>query len=73
MAKISIKETLFEDGSLNLKVSKVEETKDVYSVKFNYFQKEFTLDNVSYEELMLVCGTIMKCATAIKEFEEKEV
>lgn len=71
MAIIRIEDTLFEDASLEIEVAKYKEEND-FIVNMKYRDREFTLDDISYEELAEVCDTIMKFANTIKEFEEKQ-
>lgn len=70
MAIIKIEDTLFEDASLELEVAKYKEEND-FIVSMKYRNREFTLDDISYEELAEVCDTIMRFANTIKEFEKK--
>lgn len=72
MAIIRIEDTLFEDASLELEVAKYKEEND-FIVNMKYRNREFTLDDISYEELAEVCDAIMSFANTIKEFEEKEI
>ena len=71
MAIIRIEDALFEDASFELEVAKYKEEND-YIVSMKYRNREFTLDDISYEELTEVCNTIMRFANAIKEFEKKQ-
>lgn len=71
MATIKIEDVLFEDASLELEVAKYEEEND-FIVSMKYRNREFTLDDISYEELVEVCDTIMRFANTIKEFEKKQ-
>lgn len=70
MATIKIEDALFEDASLELEVAKYKEEND-FIVSMKYHNREFTLDDISYEELAEVCDTIMRFANTIKEFEKK--
>ena len=71
MATIKIEDALFEDASLELEVAKYEGEND-FIVNMKYHNREFTLDDISYEELVEVCDTIIRFTNTIKKFEEKQ-